>query len=119
MSIPIYDCFDSYYKFPFGAVERTTELVFRLNIPIDHHITECSIVMFRPGFKEKFSSLENEGIKELNGERFYVFKGSYTPEHTGLHHYYFTLVGNCGRRYIKRQGASPVVKAAAGIHLSL
>lgn len=106
MSVPIYDCFDSYYKSPFGAVERNTKIDFCLNIPVSHHVTECSVVMFRPGFKEKFSALENEGEKEINGEKFYVYKGSYTPEHTGLHHYYFTVTGNCGRRYIKRQGAS-------------
>ncbi len=106
MSVPIYDCFDGYYKTPFGAVERNTEIAFCLNIPVSHHVTECSVVMFRPGFKEKFSALENQGEKEINGEKYYVYKGSYTPEHTGLHHYYFTLSGNCGRRYIKRQGAS-------------
>ena len=102
----IFNCFDTYYKSPFGAVERLTPITFRLNIPEYVNAVECSIIMFRPGYKEKVKILDNKGIQEENGERFTLFEGIYTPEHTGLHHYYFAVTDNGGRKYLKRVGAS-------------
>ena len=106
MSLPIYDCFNTYYKFPFGAVERHTEIQFRITVPVDLNYAECVLVMFRPGFKEKFTVLAGEGMQEKNGEKFRLYQGVYTPEHTGLHQYYFFLANENERRYIKRSGAS-------------
>ena len=102
----IFNCFDTYYKSPFGAVERLTPITFRLNIPHYVNAVESSIIMFRPGYKEKVKMLENKGVQEENGEKFTLFEGVYTPEHTGLHHYYFAVTDNGGRKYLKRVGAS-------------
>lgn len=106
MTLPIFDCFDKLYKSPFGAVERETEVIFHLYLPANYSFTECALVVFRPGFKEKFIPLEKEGEKESEGERFNVYRCVYTPMDTGLHHYYFTMSNESGRRYIKRHGAS-------------
>ena len=102
----IFNCFNTYYKSPFGAVERLTPVNFRINVPEYVNARECSIIMFRPGYKEKVKIFENKGVQEEDGERFTLFEGVYTPEHTGLHHYYFAVTDNGGRRYLKRVGAS-------------
>ena len=102
----IFNCFDTYYKSPFGAVERLTPITFRLNIPAYVNPKECSIIMFRPGYKEKVKILDNKGVQEENGDKFTLFEGIYTPEHTGLHHYYFSVTDDGGRKYLKRVGAS-------------
>ena len=102
----IFNCFDTYYKSPFGAVERLTPITFRLNIPAYANARECSIIMFRPGYKEKVKILDNLGEQEENGEKFTLFECTYTPEHTGLHHYYFAVTDRGGRRHLKRAGAS-------------
>ena len=109
MNRSIFNCFNTYYKSPFGAVERLTPITFRLNIPTYANAKECSIIMFRPGYKEKVKILENQGEQEENGEKFTLFEGVYTPEHTGLHHYYFAVTDNGGRRYLKRRDASEAV----------
>ncbi|MCM1298153.1 MAG: glycoside hydrolase family 13 protein [Firmicutes bacterium] len=106
MKRPIYDCFDSYYKTPFGAVERETPITFTLNLPLDCHFSECLLIMFRPGYKEKYINLQNQGEQAKDGEKFNVYSGVYTPQDTGLHHYYFTLINENARRYIKRFDAS-------------
>lgn len=106
MAIPIYDSFDTYYKSPFGAVERNTEINFKIIVPLECNYTECVLVMFRPGFKERFTILASDITQEVSGEKFRVYQGTYTPEHTGLHQYYFFLSNESGRRYIKRVGAS-------------
>lgn len=106
MQRSIYNCFNTYYKSPFGAVERLTPVNFRINVPEYVNARECSIIMFRPGYKEKVKIFDNKGVQEENGERFTLFEGVYTPEHTGLHHYYFAVTDNGGRRYLKRVGAS-------------
>lgn len=106
MKSPIFDCFDTYYKSPFGAVECETPITFTLNLPVDCMFSECLLIMFRPGYKEKYIVLQNQGEQERNGERFNVYTGVYTPKDTGLHHYYFTLISESGHRYIKRYDAS-------------
>lgn len=106
MKRPIYDCFNSYYKTPFGAVERETPITFTLNLPLDCQFSECLLIMFRPGYKEKYINLQNQGEQEIDGEKFNVYSGVYTPMDTGLHHYYFTLINESRHRYIKRYDAS-------------
>ena len=102
MNCPIYDCFSTEYKEPFGAVERLSSVRFSLKLPLDMNVTEAAVVMFRPGFKEKYIMLEK---KEQTAE-YSLYSGVYSPQDTGLHHYYFYIMSNGGRRYIKRKGAS-------------
>lgn len=100
--LPIYDCFSEDYKSPFGAVERGTECCFTLKFPEDTVVEEPVLVVFRPGFKERFIHLEYCGSEE--GYKSYSCK--YTPSDTGLHHYYFSLLINRNRHYVKKSGAS-------------
>ena len=106
MKRSVFNCFDTYYKSPFGAVERESSVTFRLNIPDYVHVIECYLTMFRPGFKEKFVQLEHKGEGEENGEHFHIFDCVYTPHDAGLHHYYFQVVTDGGHRYLKRKNAS-------------
>ena len=99
---PIFDCFSTNYKKPFGAVEQETECVFSIRVPNKINVTECALVMFRPGVKEKFVMLEKSGAFEDCT----VYSGVYTPQDTGLHHYYFFVSSGGTRSYIKRSGAS-------------
>ena len=55
---PIFDCFKEEYKKPFGAIERETECRFTIKFPEDTMIEEPMLVMFRPGYKERFIKLE-------------------------------------------------------------
>lgn len=100
--IPIYDCFDENYKKPFGAIERYSECVFTLRFPDDLIIEEPLLVVFRPGQKERFTKLEKIDVKD----GFAVYSCSYTPADLGLHFYYFSLLINRNRHYIKKNGAS-------------
>ncbi len=100
--IPIYDCFDENYKKPFGAIERNSECVFTLRFPDDLIIEEPLLVVFRPGQKERFTKLEKTEVKD----GFAVYSCSYAPADLGLHFYYFSLLINRNRHYIKKNGAS-------------
>ncbi len=102
MSIPIYDSFDLKYKSPFGAIRRYQPSVFALRFPENMNVAEPVLVMFRPGEKERFIRLE---LTDSTTET-HVYSGIFNPQHLGLHHYYFTLLIDGNRRYIKRSGAS-------------
>lgn len=100
--LPIFDCFSEEYKKPFGAVERDTDCTFTLKFPVDTIIEEPVLVVYRPGFKERFIHLE---YKETC-DGYIIYSCNYTPNDIGLHHYYFSLLINRNRHYIKRHGAS-------------
>lgn len=102
MNCPIYDCFNKEYKAPFGAIERLTECRFTLRFAKDVNPYDMSLVMFRPGFKEKFIPLD----KSVEGDDYNEYTCIYSPQDLGLHHYYFVLTLNGNRRYIKRRGVS-------------
>ncbi len=99
---PIFDCFSEEYKNPFGALQRGEECRFTIRFPEDTMIDEPMLVVFRPGFKERFIKLEEAG----NEDGFRSYSCVYAPNDTGLHHYYFSLLINRGRHYIKKNGAS-------------
>ena len=103
MSFPIYDSFDTYHKKPFGAVKRLQEVVFTLRFPSYMPATAPMLAIFRPGFKEKFIQLEFTGQEE---KAFNIYSCAYAPQDLGVHHYYFTVMQNGARDYIKRAGAS-------------
>ena len=102
MHCPIYDCFDKNYKSPFGAVEQFTDCSYTLRFDKSIYPTDVILVMYRPGFKEKFIPLEKTGETDEYNE----FSCIHTPQDLGLHQYYFMLNLNGNRRYIKRHGAS-------------
>lgn len=100
--LPIFDSFNPEYKKPFGAVERNCDCEFTLRFPVDNIIEEATLVIFRPGFKERFIRLEFREIKD----NYAVYHCNYSPEETGLHHYYFSVLINRNRHYIKRNGTN-------------
>ncbi len=102
MSHPIFDCFDNNCKHPFGALRRGQPSMFNIYIPKNFQVQDLTLVMFRPGFKERFISLE---LQDVSGDE-NIYSCVFTPNNTGLHHYYFTCVLDGRRRYIKRHGAS-------------
>ncbi len=102
MSHPIFDCFDHSCKHPFGALRRGQPSMFNVYIPKNFQVQDLTLVMFRPGFKERFISLE---LQDASGEE-NIYSCVFTPNNTGLHHYYFTCVLDGRRRYIKRHGVS-------------
>ena len=68
-------------------------------------IEEPMLVMFRPGYKERFIKLE----KGETTDGFTDYCGIYSPNDLGLHHYYFSLLINHNRHYIKKNGADDIM----------
>ena len=101
MDTPIFDCFDLNYKSPFGAIRQYQPSTFSLRFPKEWHVSDPTLVMFRPGEKERFIPLDiTDTTTECN-----VFTCNFNPLHKGLHHYYFFLMIDGNRRYVKRSGA--------------
>ncbi|MBP1563424.1 MAG: glycoside hydrolase family 13 protein [Oscillospiraceae bacterium] len=102
MSMPIFDCFDTAYKHPFGAIRRGQPSMFNIRLPKCFQVSGLTLVMFRPGYKERFIELD---LQDESGND-NIFSGVFTPNNVGVHHYYFTGVIDGRRRYIKRTGAN-------------
>lgn len=102
MSLPLFDCFDTNYKHPFGAQRRGQKSVFTVRIPKYMAVSDLTLVMFRPGYKERFIGLILQDESGADN----IYSCDFVPNNTGLHHYYFTCILDGRRRYIKRHGAS-------------
>ena len=102
MGVPLFDCFDSSYKHPFGALRKGQPSIFNVRIPKSSQVQDLTLVMFRPGYKERYIDLE---LQDESGED-NTYTCVFTPNNTGMHQYYFTCVLDGRRRYIKRSGAS-------------
>ena len=102
MGKPIFDCFDNEYKHPFGALRRGQPSIYNIRLPKTMHVTDLTLVMFRPGYKERFIELV---LQDESGDD-NIYSCCFTPNNVGIHHYYFTCVLDGRRRYIKRRGAS-------------
>ena len=100
--MPIFDCFDTSYKHPFGAIRRGQPSMFNIRLPKCFQVSGLTLVMFRPGYKERFIELD---LQDESGDD-NIFSGVFTPNNVGVHHYYFTGVIDGRRRYIKRTGAN-------------
>ncbi len=100
--MPLFDCFDTSYKHPFGAIRRGQPSMFNVRIPKIMQVTGLTLVMFRPGYKERFIEL---ALQDESGED-NIYSCVFTPNNVGVHHYYFTCILDGRRRYIKRRGAS-------------
>jgi glycosidase len=102
--IPIYDSFKKEYKQPFGAVKRLESCVFTLRFPVYMQAEHITLVMFRPGYKEKHTPLE---FHSKESEVFNLYTCTYTPQDLGLHQYYFMVILKDGtNNSVKRKGAS-------------
>ena len=102
MQNPIFDCFDTSYKHPFGALRRGQPSMYNVRIPKGMNVSGLTLVMFRPGFKERFIELELQDESSDDS----IYSCVFTPKNKGLHHYYFTCILDGRRRYIKRRGAN-------------
>ena len=98
----LFDCFNTEFKHPFGALRRGQPSVFNVRIPKHMQVTGLMLVIFRPGYKERFIDLS---LQDESGDD-NVYSCVFTPNNVGLHHYYFTCTLDGRRRYIKRTGAS-------------
>lgn len=102
MSLPLFDCFNTDYKHPFGALRKGQPSIFNVRVPKHIQISGLTLVMFRPGYKERFIELE---LQDESGQD-NIYSCVFSPNNTGIHHYYFTCILDGRRRYIKRRGAS-------------
>ncbi|MDE7229401.1 MAG: glycoside hydrolase family 13 protein [Oscillospiraceae bacterium] len=102
MGLPIFDCFDTSYKHPFGALRRGQPSMYNVRIPKTMQVSGLTLVMFRPGYKERYIELE---LQDESGDD-NVYSCVFTPNNVGLHQYYFTCILDGRRRYIKRTGAN-------------
>lgn len=102
MDNPIFDCFDTSYKHPFGALRRGQPSMYNVRIPKSMQVSGLTLVMFRPGYKERYIELE---LQDESGDD-NIYSCVFTPNNVGLHHYYFTCFLDGRRRYIKRRGAN-------------
>ena len=102
MELPIFDCFDQNYKHPFGAIRRGQPSIFNIRLPKYYNVSDLMLVMFRPGYKERFIGLTLQDESQDDN----IFSCVFSPNNTGVHYYYFTCVLDGRRRYIKRRGAS-------------
>ena len=99
----IYNSWSREYKSIFGAIKTTENCKFRIRLPKDLQMdTKPVMVIFRNGFKERFLTMQ-----EVNSTSEYIeFQTDYTPKLMGVHYYYFSIMQNGIRKYIKRQGAN-------------
>ena len=107
----IFDCFDTGYKHPFGALRRGQPSMFNLRFPKSYDVRDLTLVMFRPGYKERFIELTLQDESSDDN----IYSCVFTPNNTGVHHYYFTCILDGRRRYIKRSGASQGVFEGADL----
>ena len=98
----LFDCFNTEFKHPFGALRRGQPSVFNVRIPKSMQVMGLMLVIFRPSYKERFIDLS---LQDESGDD-NVYSCVFTPNNVGLHHYYFTCTLDGRRRYIKRTGAS-------------
>ena len=102
MGMPIFDCFNTAYKHPFGAIRRGQPSIFNIRLPKSFNVSGLTLVMFRPGYKERFIELVLQDESSDDN----IFTCVFTPNNVGVHQYYFTGVIDGRRRYIKRRGAN-------------
>ncbi|MCL2071689.1 MAG: glycoside hydrolase family 13 protein [Oscillospiraceae bacterium] len=100
---PIYDCFDEHYKSPFGAIKQFSTCQFTLKFSRISKIADPLLVVFRPGFKEKFVTFE---VSDDSDPLYITYTCEYTPQDIGVHHYYFVTQQHGHRAFIKRKGAN-------------
>lgn len=100
MSFSFYNCYDAYYKAPFGAVPQGESLRFRLRVPSDYACKTPYLVLTQDGGTAVLHPLEKESEKDGCA----VFSLTLSLTDTGLYFYYFDLytefrkiwMGTCG-----------------------
>ncbi|MCL2637925.1 MAG: glycoside hydrolase family 13 protein [Oscillospiraceae bacterium] len=101
--LPLYDSFRKEYKQPFGAVKRLQSCVFTLRFPTYIQVERVTLVMSRPGHKEKHAAFEYHSNE--NGV-YNLYTCTYTPQDLGLHQYYFMVTRGGANSMIKRHAHS-------------
>ncbi len=99
----IFNSWSKDYKSVFGALKTGEQCTFKVFIPKTiAKETNPVMVIFRNGYKERFLSMQK--ISENDDGA--VFATDYIPTLMGVHYYYFALMNNGMRFYIKRAGAN-------------
>lgn len=103
MATPIFDCFSTEYKCPFGAVSEKTQVKFTLRFPKMQNVSEAVFVVFRTGEAETEIPMP---LGKDGGIIFSEYEYVYTPEEAGIHWYYFKAKSDGKELTIKREGVS-------------
>ncbi len=95
----LYDSWDTSYKTPFGAIRKGKICYFSIRLPkeLQPDFAPC-IVLYRPGFKERFMHLHIIAEEE----DCFVWGTGYIPKFTGVYYYYFAYTVGGQRFYIKK-----------------
>ena len=99
----IFNSWSKEHKSIFGALRVGQNCKFSVKIPNYISYTENPVmVIFRYGFKERFLKMQETA---KNGE-YTEFSTEYNPTLMGIHYYYFGLINETKKVYIKKCGAS-------------
>lgn len=100
MSFSFYNCYDEFFKSPFGAVPQNTAVRFRLRVPSDYGCTTPYLVLTRDGGKPVLHPLEKESEKDGAA----VFSVVLSLPDVGLYFYYFDLYTEFRKIWMGEQG---------------
>ena len=95
----IYNSWSKEFKSVFGALKTGELCRFSIRLPKEISIDSNPVmIIFRNGFKERFLTMqENDSTDE-----YVEYSTDYTPTLMGVHYYYFGLIRNGVRLYIKK-----------------
>ncbi|MFA5658215.1 MAG: glycoside hydrolase family 13 protein [Oscillospiraceae bacterium] len=99
----IYNSWKNEYKSVFGALKVGQTCSFKIKIPHVILIDSTPVmIIFRNGFKERFLTMT---LLEVTDE-YTEYVTTYTPTLMGVHYYYFGMIKNGIKSYIKKATAS-------------
>jgi len=99
----IYNSWKIEHKSIFGALKMGQSCKFSIRISNKTDFDDSPVmIIFRTGFKERFLKMQEVSRTEEYTE----FMTDYTPNLMGVHYYYFGLINDGKRFFIKRQQAS-------------
>ncbi len=99
----IYNSWSKVYKSTFGALKIHEVCRFSVKIPLStKYDSNPVMIIFRTGFKERFLTMQ----KAFENDEFIEYTTEYTPNFMGVHYYYFGLINNGVKFFIKKKTAS-------------
>lgn len=108
----VYDSWDKSYKSKFGALKKGESCTFSLRLPKNMYLESNPVmVLFRTGFKERFIIMH----KTAEESDCYVYSAEYIAKFADVHYYYFSIIADGGRKYIKKVSAREGAIAEGGL----
>lgn len=99
----IFNSWSKEYKSIFGAIKTGEICTFRVCIPKSTVIDSNPVmIIFRNGFKERFLPMQ----KTNETEEYTEYSTDFVSTLMGVHYYYFGLIHNGNRFFIKKSGAN-------------